>query len=866
MQRRIDGPRHGDLDLQGWRGRLLDGLCSAAFWLGLLVVAPSMWGGARQGHWLLVTADVLAVAGVAVLNFQRRLPYRWRSAALLLIVYLMALVLLFTIGPLSQIYLLATPVLCTVLIGSRASLSVLLWCGATLFAAGMAGGIDNGIAVLSLSPLAHWTILTINFLLIGAVLTVSCTYLLHGLQGALERQRTHILALQQREADLRESQARQAASQAAQQAAEAANQLKSDFLAMISHEIRTPLGGVIGMLRSALKDRGLAAGTAGKLRVSLNNAEVLLQIINDILDFSRLEAGKMPLETLAFDLPALLHEVVELLADRADAKGIALTADLDPGLPVWWLGDPVRVRQIIVNLVGNGIKFTEHGEVSLAATLDGAPAGGFMLSVRDSGIGIAADALARLFQKFEQADPGTARKYGGAGLGLAICKHIAAAMGGRIEADSEPGVGSVFRVHLPLARSAAVPDRTAQTAAPAPGPHAARLAVLCAEDGSTNQIILRELLGDMGHAITIAADGIAALEQLAAHDYDLVIMDGRMPRMDGLAALRRLRAGMDGVRNPQIPVIALTANATAEERQRFLAAGASGFLAKPIDEAGLHAEIGRQLATLQALGKPLAGAQAPDERLAALDALFGVTAADALADNGVPLAAHAGGASTDARAAAPPGGPHPGHAGDAGSSASSDVSTLRATGHRAASVSRPGTGHHAGTDRARTGSGGDACNSGSTSGASREDIDGNVGSIDGNCNDGSASREHAERVSSHGGRDRAGESSGDSAPPPRLRAALRAAFAAEGPRLLRVMEQGLVQGDGDAVALAAHSLRGAAAFLGAAEVSACCGQIEALADAGRLADADDQLPALRRALDAALARLAADVDDQGRKV
>ncbi|MET0267012.1 MAG: ATP-binding protein [Duganella sp.] len=625
FQQRVQALDHGDQDLQGWRNRLLDGLCSVAFWLGMLVMVPSMWGAARQGHWTLVATDLVALAVMALLNFRRGtgISYRWRALALLAVAYLLAVVLLFTLGPLSQIYLLAVPVLCTVLVGGRAALLVLLGCSSTLFLAGYVGGIEPGMAVVVVSPLLHWLILSMNFLLVAAVLTVSCTYLLHGLGGALLRERAiharssdnevryrqtleaQIATLHAREADLHASQERYAESLAAQRAAEVSNQLKSDFLAMISHEVRTPLGGVIGMLRSSLKDGSLAPATRDKLRLSLSNAEVLLQIINDILDFSRLEAGKMPLEVLDFDLPAMLHEVVDLLGERAHAKGIALVASIDPALDSWWRGDPVRLRQVVVNLVGNGIKFTGRGQVLLSVARQNAQAGqGVVITVRDSGIGIEAEALGRLFQKFEQADAATSRKYGGAGLGLAICKHIVTAMGGRIEASSQPGVGSVFRVTLPLTRG--VPVLAAE--APLRRPHAASLAVLCAEDGITNQIILRELLSHMGHVITMVEDGLEALEALAARDYDLVIMDGRMPRMDGIEAVQKLRAGLHGVRDAQLPVIALTANASPEERQRFLGAGADGFLAKPIDENALHGEIARHIDALLARGKPLAGA------------------------------------------------------------------------------------------------------------------------------------------------------------------------------------------------------------------------------------------------------------------
>jgi signal transduction histidine kinase/CheY-like chemotaxis protein len=714
VSRRLQALDHGDQDLQGWRQRLLDGLCSVAFWLGLVAMLPSMWGSARQGHWPLIVTDVVALAGMVVLNYRRSIAYRLRAVALLGIAYLLAVMLLFAMGPLSQIYLLAVPVLCTVLIGSTAAMLALLGCTATLFVAGYLGGVEPGLAVMVVSPVAHWIILSINFLLVASILCVSCTYLLHGLAGALVRERA--------------VHAQNAEALAARRAAEVSNQLKSDFLAMISHEVRTPLGGVIGMLRSALRDASLPHATRDKLRLSLSNAEVLLQIINDILDFSRLEAGKMPLEHLDFDLPALLRDVVDLLANRAEAKGISLVAEVDPALPVWWRGDPTRLRQVVVNLVGNGIKFTERGEVCVSVG-PGQDGRGINITVRDTGIGIAAEALGRLFQKFEQADAATSRKYGGAGLGLAICKNIVAAMGGRIEATSQPGLGSVFSVLLPLEHGVPAPAAPVELLRP----HQASLAVLCAEDGSINQLILRELLGYMGHTITVVEDGVAALEELAARDYDLLIMDDRMPRMDGYAALQRLRAGRDGVRNPAIPVIALTANAGPEDRQRFLAAGANGFLPKPIDENDLHAEIARQLDALLVQGRPLIADL--HTMPARLDAMFGVTTAPASS---------------------------------------------------AASRTAPST-----TD------------------------------------------------------------SSD-----KLYRAMRAAFQIEGPRLLDVAQQGLDTGDAAAVALAAHRLMGAVAYLGADSLHARCAKIERLADAAELEALAPHLAALKLELEQALKTLA----------
>jgi signal transduction histidine kinase/DNA-binding NarL/FixJ family response regulator len=587
LSERLAAPGAKAEALGDWRLSLLNGMCAVSCYLGLLIVFPSAYISVTNQLWALVAADALALATVTVLHLRRSIAYRYRAAALLATVYLLALALLFAVGTMSQIYLLAVPVLCALLMGRGAAALAVAACSATLFLAGYFGRIPQGTPTDTITPLLHWSILSINFLAVATLLVISCAYLLQKLE-------TQLAMLQ--------------ASVAAQKAAEESNEQKSEFLAMISHEVRTPLGGVIGMLRLAKKDASLSPDTRNKLRISLGNAEVLLHIINDILDFSRLEAGKMPFETIDFDLPALLNDVVDLLADRAETKGISLVAELAPDLPQWWLGDPVRLRQVVMNLVGNGIKFTEQGEVRLRAA--GTPGGGIDLAVQDSGIGIERSELGRLFQRFEQASAATSRKYGGAGLGLAICKNIVDTLGGRIEVHSAPGQGSLFRVHLPLAPG----QPAAMAAAGVQARHAASLAILCAEDGSTNQIILRELLGDMGHSVTIAEDGLAALEHLAQSHFDMVIMDSRMPRMDGIAALRLLRAGAHGVRNPAVPVIALTANAADDERQRFMAAGADGFLPKPIDEASLHAEIGRQIGLMET-------AQAPS--LAALDALFG---------------------------------------------------------------------------------------------------------------------------------------------------------------------------------------------------------------------------------------------------
>ncbi len=421
--------------------------------------------------------------------------------------------------------------------------------------------------------------------------------------------------------------------EAAQHAAESANRMKSDFLAMISHEMRTPLGGVIGMIKLGLKDSRLIAETRGKFNVGLASAEGLLQIINDILDYSKLEAGKMKMEHIDFDLPATLQDSHSILEERADAKGLALLMEMQPELPRWWQGDPVRLRQVLINLMGNAIKFTEHGSVLL--TLNQEENGWLEFAVADTGVGIPADALPRMFQKFEQADVSTTRKFGGTGLGLAICKHIVEAMGGTIGVTSTPGAGTTFRFRLPL-HEGKKPEIVETVAS---SRHTHRLSILCAEDGKTNQLIVRELVESMGHHIELVENGLEALRALSTRHYNMVLMDMRMPEMDGMEATQLIRAGGNEryiVLDPALPIVALTANVMEEDRQRYLQAGMDGFLGKPIDEAALFGELAKVITRLLAQGVELAPLTDADTTptpsadvvaLDVLDALFGVDSA-----------------------------------------------------------------------------------------------------------------------------------------------------------------------------------------------------------------------------------------------
>lgn len=391
------------------------------------------------------------------------------------------------------------------------------------------------------------------------------------------------------------------------QTADAASKQKSAFLAMMSQEMRAPLGGVIGMLGLVLRDPGLLSEVRKKVQLARTNAQSLLVIINDVLDVSKIEAGSLTLETVDFDLQALIQEAVSAVEIRAHDKDLVVLTDLPSDLPRYCQGDPARIRQVLLNLLGNAVKFTDRGGVSLTVRRGGASAAGamFEISVIDTGPGIAPEAIPRLFEKFEQAGLSPNHHFGGVGLGLVICWKLTELMGGRIVVSSEVGRGSTFCVHLPLKEGQSPP---LERGAAEGSRHTHRLRILCAEDGPTHQIIIRSILEDMGHQVEIAEDGLAALKLLSEREFDLVLMDGRMPRMNGEEAARCIRAGGLAdlkVLSPSVSVIALTADAGREDRDRYLAAGMDGFLSKPIDEQALCEEIRRVISALLRSGRQL---------------------------------------------------------------------------------------------------------------------------------------------------------------------------------------------------------------------------------------------------------------------
>ncbi|WP_409030415.1 two-component regulator propeller domain-containing protein [Janthinobacterium sp. CG_23.3] len=418
----------------------------------------------------------------------------------------------------------------------------------------------------------------------------------------------------------------------AKRKAEDATRQKSEFLANMSHEMRTPLAGVIGMLGFALRDQQLQQSTREQILRGQANAQSLLAIINDLLDFSKIEAGKLSIENIDFALGAAIENVVSLFEEQAAARSVGFAIDFAPDLPSFVVGDPTRLRQVLVNLVGNAFKFTQRGAVSMrverAGSAPGAHGRGLNLirfTVSDSGIGIEQEALPRLFQQFEQADSTTTRRYGGTGLGLAICRQLVDLMDGHITAESAPGLGSTFTFVVPLADGVAPPLVPQVPRAP----HSHQLRVLCAEDFPTNQIIIRVLLEDLGHRVEVVGNGALAVAACARVRYDLILMDGRMPEMDGASATRLIRAGGTAeapVRDQELMIIALTANASEEDRSRYLGAGMDDFLTKPIDEAALHFQLGRAIERQLQRGLALPLMPAPAPSAGELDAMFGVAA------------------------------------------------------------------------------------------------------------------------------------------------------------------------------------------------------------------------------------------------
>jgi signal transduction histidine kinase/ActR/RegA family two-component response regulator len=404
--------------------------------------------------------------------------------------------------------------------------------------------------------------------------------------------------------------------EAAREAALHASRLKSEFLANVSHEIRTPMNGVMGMTDLALQ-MPLPAEARRYLEVAQSSADLLLQVIDDVLDFSKVEAGKLDMHPVELDIRAEIDQLVALMGPRAEARGLALNARVHNSVPQLFVGDPVRLRQILLNLVANALKFTDRGSVTIeVGALDSHEAEAseveLHFAVRDTGVGITPENQARIFDAFVQVSGAANADRNGTGLGLAIAARLVGLMGGQLKVTSTPGTGSTFFFVVRFPRARHEEDRQEDEGAREVVRR--RLRILVADDNAINRMVTERMLQRSGHTVALAENGLQAMEMALAGRFDLVLMDVQMPGMDGIAATRRIR-DLPGPER-EVPIVAMTANVLPEQISELLAAGMNDHVGKPFDRNQLYARIDAWLPDIVIVDAPTRGDPEPRKSIA----------------------------------------------------------------------------------------------------------------------------------------------------------------------------------------------------------------------------------------------------------
>lgn len=616
------------------RRHLVERMWHAFFLLSLLVFPVLIWRLTdilAQGQSGTLSINIVFVAMDLVIliafPFRRKIPFSVRAAMPVLILSIVGFSGLLVFGAASTAYgwVVQGNFLISTLYSLRAGIVATVLTAASALVVGILFLTGVMVNAVDLNAFVLLPTTWILFLLGTTVVPTIILYSIGGYQKTIGELLTSVQSKRDR-LDKMSSQLSDAL-----HAQERANEAKSEFLAHMTHELRTPLSGVIGMLEIAEK-RNQDPALAHLLAVSLQNAESLLGIINDVLDFSKIEAGKITFDPEYFDLNGFLSSSMEVFRLRADEKNIRFRYHVDPQLATVRYADPMRLRQILFNLISNALKFTNAGQVDLEvkrAVPDLPGDINVQFVVRDTGVGIPAHAMAKLFREFEQADSSVQKRFGGTGLGLAICKMLVDAMGGTVSVQSRVGEGTNFQVLLPLPMQSDAQIAAVQQILPPPNlkAHEYQLNVLLAEDMPTNQMVARTFLEDMGHRVQVVDTGMDAVTAVAREHFDVILMDLRMPLLGGCDAAEQIRQG--GTNGASVPdrdvfICAMTANATPQEREKTQRVGMNDFLSKPVRKQELHALVQRAIDFQLARGAALVPAlQLGDVDLSQLDHLLG---------------------------------------------------------------------------------------------------------------------------------------------------------------------------------------------------------------------------------------------------